>query len=353
VAVSARDVARVAGVSISTVSRALAKPDAVAPDTLAKVLDTARGMGYRPNLAARGLITGRTGIIGLIVPDLENPFFASVTKGVQSRARDAGYAVIISDSDEDPSQEAELVADLCKRVDGMVMCSPRAPDSVIAELARECTLVLVNRNCADVPSVKIDNLEGIRLAMVHLRALGHRTIAYVGGPSTSWSNMARLDALRTVVAQHPDTELIDLGSFQPYVSGGIAAADLVIASEASAVLAYNDLVAFGLLDRFRQRGVAVPGDISVVGVDDLPMSALTTPSLTSVGIPLVNCGRASVDMVLSLVQHPGSPPVHHHNLSFQLAVRASTGVVNPTSASALSRQRSPAPAGKELLDTDV
>ena len=352
-AVSARDVARVAGVSISTVSRALAKPDAVAPDTLAKVLDTARGMGYRPNLAARGLITGRTGIIGLIVPDLENPFFASVTKGVQSRARDAGYAVIISDSDEDPSQEAELVADLCKRVDGMVMCSPRAPDSVIAELARECTLVLVNRNCADVPSVKIDNLEGIRLAMVHLRALGHRTIAYVGGPSTSWSNMARLDALRTVVAQHPDTELIDLGSFQPYVSGGIAAADLVIASEASAVLAYNDLVAFGLLDRFRQRGVAVPGDISVVGVDDLPMSALTTPSLTSVGIPLVNCGRASVDMVLSLVQHPGSPPVHHHNLSFQLAVRDSTGVVNPTSALALSRQRSPAAAGKELLDTDV
>ena len=352
-AVSARDVARVAGVSISTVSRALAKPDAVAPDTLAKVLDTARGMGYRPNLAARGLITGHTGIIGLIVPDLENPFFASVTKGVQSRARDAGYAVIISDSDEDPSQEAELVADLCKRVDGMVMCSPRAPDSVIAELARECTLVLVNRNCADVPSVKIDNLEGIRLAMVHLRALGHRTIAYVGGPSTSWSNMARLDALRTVVAQHPDTELIDLGSFQPYVSGGIAAADLVIASEASAVLAYNDLVAFGLLDRFRQRGVAVPGDISVVGVDDLPMSALTTPSLTSVGIPLVNCGRASVDMVLSLVQHPGSPPVHHHNLSFQLAVRDSTGVVNPTSALALSRQRSPAAAGKELLDTDV
>jgi LacI family transcriptional regulator len=353
VAVSARDVARVAGVSISTVSRSLAKPDAVAPDTLAKVLDTARGMGYRPNLAARGLITGRTGIIGLIVPDLENPFFASVTKGVQSRARDAGYAVIISDSDEDPSQEAELVADLCKRVDGMVMCSPRAPDSVIAELARECTLVLVNRNCADVPSVKIDNLEGIRLAMVHLRALGHRTIAYVGGPSTSWSNMARLKALRTVVAQHPDTELIDLGSFQPYVSGGIAAADLVIASEASAVLAYNDLVAFGLLDRFRQRGVAVPGDISVVGVDDLPMSALTTPSLTSVGIPLVNCGRASVDMVLSLVQHPGSPPVHHHNLSFQLAVRDSTGVVNPTSASALSGQRSPAGAGKELLDTDV
>ena len=328
-AVSARDVARVAGVSISTVSRALTRPEDVAPATRDKVLDTARGMGYRPNLAARGLVTGRTGIIGLMVPDLENPFFASVTKGVQSRARDAGYAVILSDSDEDPSQEAKLVRDLSKRVDGMVMCSPRAPDSVIAELARECTLVLVNRRCGDVPTVEIDNLEGIRLAMVHLKALGHRTIAYVGGPSTSWSNMQRLDALRTVVAQSADTELVDLGSFQPYVSGGIAAADQVIASEATAVLAYNDLVAYGLIDRFRQRGVRVPDDISVVGVDNLPMSALTTPSLTSVGIPLVNCGRAATDMVLSLVQHPTSVPVHHHDLSFQLEVRQSTGVVRP------------------------
>ena len=350
-AVSARDVARVAGVSISTVSRAIAKPNDVAPATLAKVLDTARGMGYRPNLAARGLITGRTGIIGLIVPDLENPFFASVTKGVQSKARDAGYAVIISDSDEDPSQEADLVRELCQRVDGMVMCSPRAPDHVITALARECTLVLVNRRCGDVPTVEIDNLEGIRLAMVHLRALGHRTIAYVGGPSSSWSNMRRLEALRTVVAQSADTELIDLGSFQPYVSGGVAAGDLVIASEASAVLAYNDLVAYGLLDRFRQRGVRVPEDISVVGVDDVPMSALTTPSLTSVGIPLVNCGRAATAMVLGLVQHPGTPPFHHHDLSYQLVVRQSTGVVNPArpaTTSILSRQSASAAGTKNF-----
>jgi len=325
VAVSARDVARVARVSVSTVSRALAKPNQVAPETLAKVLETARGMGYRPNLAARGLITGHTGTIGLIVPDLENPFFASVTKGVQSRARSAGYAVIIADSDEDPSQEADLVRDMCRQVDGIVLCSPRAPDSVIEELAHECTVVLVNRRCGDIPAVLIDNLDGVRQAMVHLRALGHRTIAYVGGPSTSWSNKARLSAAREVAAEHTDTELIDLGSFKPYVSGGIAAADLVIASGATAVLAYNDLVAFGLLERLRQRGVSVPEDISVVGVDNIPMSALTSPSLTSVGIPLVNCGRAGVDMLLSLVRGSSALPTHHHDLSFQLVVRESSG----------------------------
>jgi LacI family transcriptional regulator len=325
VAVSARDVARVAGVSVSTVSRALTKPDDVAPETLTKVLDTARGMGYRPNLAARSLITGHTGTIGLIVPDIENPFFASVTKGVQARARSAGYCVVIADSDEDPSQEAELVRDMSRQVDGVVLCSPRAPDSVIEELARESTVVLVNRQCGTIPAVLIDNLEGVRLAMEHLRALGHRTIAYVGGPSTSWSNKARLSAAQRVAAEHTETELIDLGSFQPYVSGGIAAADLVIASGATAVLAYNDLVAFGLLERLRLRGVVVPQDLSVVGVDNIPMSALTSPSLTSVGIPLVNCGRAGVDMLLGLVRNPSAPSTHHHDLSFQLVVRDSSG----------------------------
>lgn len=330
--VTARDVARVAGVSVATVSRALTRPHEVAPSTRTRVLDTARGMGYRPNLTARGLITGRTSTIGLIVPDLENPFFASVTKGVQSRARTEGYAVIIADSDEDPSQEAELVRDLSKQVDGMVLCSPRATDSVLAELALECTLVLVNRRCGDIPSVTIDELQGVRHAMVHLRALGHRTIAYVGGPRTSWSNKERLGALRAVAAQHSDIDVVDLGSFQPYISGGIAAADLVIASGATAVLAYNDLVAFGLLKRFRQRGVRVPDDISVVGVDNIPMSALTTPSLTSVGVPLVNCGRAGVDMLLGLVRDPSAPPIHHHDLSFHLVVRESTGSVRPSPA---------------------
>ncbi|WP_197024728.1 LacI family DNA-binding transcriptional regulator [Cellulomonas sp. KRMCY2] len=322
---TARDVARVAGVSVSTVSRALAKPDSVSQPTRDKVLQTARGMGYRPNLAARGLITGRTGTIALIVPDLENPFFAAVAKGVQSKARTAGYAVIIADSDEDPSQEADLVRSLAKQVDGVLLCSPRAPDSVIVQLAQECTIVLVNRRCGDIPTVAIDNLDGVRQAVMHLRALGHRTIAYVGGPSTSWSNRQRIDALRNVATEHTELEVIDLGSFQPYISGGIAAADLVIASGATAVLAYNDLVALGILKRLRQRGVHVPADISVVGVDDIPMSMLTTPALTSVGIPLVNCGRAGVDMLLSLVREPSTPPVHHHDLSFRLVVRESTG----------------------------
>lgn len=325
VPISARDVARAAGVSVSTVSRALSRPDAVAPDTRDRVLATARGMGYRPNVAARTLITGRTGNIGLIVPDVENPFFASVTKGVQHRARSAGYAVFIADSDEDPSLEPELARNLAKQVDGLLLCSPRAPDAVLADLARECTLVLVNRRSRDIPAVTVDNREGVRQALVHLRALGHRRVAYVGGPATSWSHRERLAAVLDLGGQDADMEVVDLGSFQPYVSGGIAAGDLVIHSGATAVLAYNDVVAFGLLERFRRRGVRVPDDISVIGTDDIPVAALTSPPLTSIGLPLVTTGRAAVDLLLGLTRDPAAPPVHHHDLSVQLVVRGSTG----------------------------
>ena len=328
--VTARDVARVAGVSVSTVSRALNKPDEVTPSTRDKVIETARGMGYRPNPAARHLITGKTGNIALIVPDLENPFFATVAKGVQSKARTSGYATVVADSDEDPSLEPDIVRDLTPQVDGVLLCSPRSPDSVIAQLAQECTLVLMNRQCGDIPMVMSDNLAGVRQAVVHLVALGHRRIAYAGGPTISWSNQQRLTALRAITEEQPEVELVELGSFQPYVSGGIAAGDLVLASGVTAVLAYNDLVGFGILVRLRQRGARVPDDVSVVGVDDIPMSALTTPPLTSVGIPLVNCGRAGVDLLLGLVRDPSAPPTHHYDLSFRLAVRESTGPVTST-----------------------
>lgn len=169
-------------------------------------------------------------------------------------------------------------------------------------------------------------------------AVSARDVARVAGVSIS--TVSRALAKPEDVAPATRDKALDMArgmGYRPNLAG-IAAADLVIASAATAVLAFNDLVACGLLDRFRQPGVRVPDDISVVGMDNLSISALTAPSLTSVGIPLVNCGRAAVDMVLSLVKYPNQAPVHHHDLSSQLAVRQSTGVVNPASQSALSHQ---------------
>lgn len=195
---------------------------------------------------------------------------------------------------------------------------------MLAALARECTLVLVNRRCGDIPAVAADNHDGMRQVYAHLRALGHRRVGYVGGPTRSWSNDQRVAALRALAAQHSDTDLVDLGCFAPYVSGGIAVGDLVVASGATAVVAFNDMVALELLDRLRSRGCRVPHDISVVGVDDIVVASLTSPPLTTVRLPVVESGRAGVDLLLSIVQERAAPP-SPHLLEAHLVVRGSTG----------------------------
>lgn len=326
VTVTIRDVARAAGVSISTVSRALTSPEQVAADTRVRIQETVRSMGYRPNRAARGLITGRTGNIGLVVPDLENPFFGSICKGVQGRARSAGYAVFIGDTDEDATVEAEVVRSLAKQVDGLILCSARGTDQALERLARDCLLVLVNRRLGDIMSITFDNGGGLRAVMRHLVALGHRKIAYAAGPVTSWSDRERSIAFRNFGADTPDLELIELGHFPPFFAGGVQAGDLAIASGATAVVAFNDLVAVGLLDRLRQRGIRVPDDISVTGFDDVQVSTLTSPNLTTVNFPRIQMGRASVDLLLdSVAGQPGDiQPVRE--MPVELVVRQSTAV---------------------------
>src|SRR5688500_14920640 len=151
------DGARAPAVSPSTVCRALSTPDLVRAEPCERGRRAAAALGYSPNRAARGLITGRTGNLGLIVPDLGNPFFPGVVKGVQARARTADYAVFLSDTDEDPSLEASLVRALAKQVDGLILCSPRASDEEIKDYSQDQTTVLVNRRIRNVPSVVFDN----------------------------------------------------------------------------------------------------------------------------------------------------------------------------------------------------
>ncbi|MBQ0895736.1 LacI family DNA-binding transcriptional regulator [Micromonospora sp. U56] len=320
-----REVAREAGVSPSTVSRALSMPGLVNPVTRERVLRAAQRLGYEPNRAARGLITGRTGNLGLIVPDLANPFFPSLVKGVQARAREADYAVFLADTDEDPAAESHLVRVLAKQVDGLILCSPRAREEDILALAGTTTLVMVNRRFGKVPSVVFDNSDGIRQAVAHLQALGHRRVAWVGGPRTSWSNRERVRALRSATAA-AGMELLVVGQFPPQFEGGIAAADLIIASGVTSVVAYNDVMALGLLGRLRDRGVHVPQDFSVIGIDDIQMSGMSSPTLTTVSLTKEQAGRAAVDLLLSLLEQPDGVRNVRRELPTQLRVRGSTGV---------------------------
>jgi LacI family transcriptional regulator len=348
VAVTIRDVARAAGVSISTVSRALAAPEQVAESTRALVQATAHKMGYRPNRNARGLVTGRSNSIGLVVPDLENPYFGSVCKGVQARARAAGYAVFIADTNEDPTVETEIVHSLIKQVDGVILCSARGTDAEIKKLAKQTPLVLANRLLDGIPSVIFDNGGGLRAVLRHLVALGHRRIAYAGGPSSSWSNGERSRAFAAFGSESEELELIELGNFPPFFSGGIQAGDLAIASGATAVVAYNDIMALGLIDRLRQRGLSAPHDLSVTGFDNVAVSTFVWPNLTTVDLPRVQMGRMSVDLLLAMVLDGQSEVRPATALPAELIVRQSSGVVRA------STHEPESDSGREqLLDVDV
>ncbi|MFI1989046.1 LacI family DNA-binding transcriptional regulator [Actinoplanes sp. NPDC020271] len=309
-----QDVAREAGVSVSTVSRALTG-GSVSAATRETVLEAATRLGYRVNRAARGLITGRTGNLGLIVPDLRNPFFADVAKGVSARARAVDCGVFITDTDEDPVAELEAIATLGRNTDGLLLCSPRASDAEILAAADPATTVLLHRQVPGMSSVVADIADGIRQAVGHLRALGHGQIAYVSGPEGSWATRQRVEALESL-------SILPLGAVAPTFEGGLLAGDLVLASPATAVIAYNDLVALGLLHRLAARGAPVPGQVSVVGFDDVSLAGMSHPPLTSVAVPKDRAGVVGLDLLLGRTGAGGGETV----LPTSLVVRASSGV---------------------------
>jgi LacI family transcriptional regulator len=292
-----RDVARASGVHVSTVSRTFSAPHLVNPETRSRVLAAAESMGYRPNRAARALITGRTGNVGLIVADIANPYFPPMIKAAESQARQRDYHVFVADTNEDPLVEEELVQAMAKQVDGVLLCSPRMTNSAIERLAREVPLVVVNRAVADLPAVVMDVAQGATAAIAHLVELGHRELLLLAGPRGSWTNREIRRAVQTA-ARAAGVRLEVVGPNPPTEGGGQAAARRVRDSAATAVLAYNDLMAIGLLAGLHELGVAVPDEISVVGIDDTALSTLVRPRLTTVATPTVAAGRAAVDMLL-------------------------------------------------------
>ena len=326
-AVTIHDVARRARVSVSTVSRAFTMPELVREATRTRVLAAASELGYRPNRAARGLITGRTGNLGVIVPDLGNPFFPAVLKGAQVRAREADYAVFLADTDENPRLEADLIRAMAKQVDGVVLCSSRLASGELAPLLGLTTLVLLNRRVPAVPAVVMDSADGMRQAVEQLAALGHRRVAFLSGPRNSWSNRERRRGLRAA-ARAGGVEVAELGPFAPRFEAGLQAADIALAAGVTAVLAFNDLMALGVLSRLADRGVAVPAEVSVVGFDDIPMAAMCAPPLTTVAMPMELSGRAAVELLLERLaeQAAGSTANGRRQrvLSTQLIVRSST-----------------------------
>jgi LacI family transcriptional regulator len=316
------DVARASGVHISTVSRTFSSPHLVNEETRSRVLATADDLGYRPNRAASALITGKTHNIGLIVADIANPFFSPMIKAAESQARARDYNIFVAETDEDPAVEEDLVYALSKQVDGVQLCSPRMSNDMIEKLARVVPLVLVNRMVANLPCVLMDVATGIRSALAHLVTLGHRSVILLGGPGTSWTSREMRKAA-TAAARSEGIDLAVMGPNAPTVEGGLALANEVAGSSATAVLAYNDLMAIGLMEGLAAGGIDVPGEISVAGVDNIEMARWVRPKLTTVANPMSAAGRSAVDMLLSGDDRKAMGQV---TLRTELVVRDSTAV---------------------------
>jgi len=332
------DVANYCGVSASTVSRAITAPDMVREGTRRRILEAVESLGYRPSRLARGLSTGKTGTLGIVVPDLTNPFFPTLLKGAHSAARGADFYVLVADTHVDLLGEADLIGTVAKQVDGVVVCSSRLADDELSSLSSQIPMVCVNRWAEGMAAVLMGSSHGVAQAVEHLAQLGHRRIVYVDGPARSWSRHERRDGL-LAAARALGLEVAELGPVAPHFDTGVELAADVVAEGATAVVGYNDLVALGIMAGLRQLGLEVPGDISVVGVDDIAMASMSSPPLSTIRMPKEEAGRAAVELLLRVLEE-GSPSTWREpplQLTAEYVVRQSTGQAQPTRPAGPSR----------------
>lgn len=344
--VTLADVAAAAGVNASTVSRTLSRPEMVSAATLDRVTRAVDRLGYVPNRAARQLAGGRTGALGILVPDITNPFFAGIVRAAQRAASDQGQVALLADAGARPAAEVAAIRSLVDGVDGVVACSPTAPISQLVDAAAGRPVVLVNRRGRGVTSVAVDQAAIVARAFEHLTGAGHRRLAMVAGPSAYWSSPQRRRALDRVSTvgdlDGPPVEVTVLDGHAPTFEGGRGCVDELLASGVTGVLAFNDLVALGIASGVQERGLVVPDDLSVVGSDDVPFAAMATPPLTTVQSPVDHLGAMAVESLASCIA--GSPPAYHE-LEPRLVERRSTAPPPGVAPSRRTHPPAPAPGG--------
>lgn len=304
-------VAQYAGVSQASVSRVLNGVATVDPAIVAKVNRAVAELNYSPSEAARSLVRGRSHTIALLVPDLENPMFQGVLKGLTLAAARDGYRVLVADSAEAADVEAEIAAEARSKCDALVLVSPRMPDGQLRELiARTQPAVVVNRDVGGdaAPQLTVDYVTAVKELGAHLVGFGHRRIAYAAGPALSYANEQRARGLGEFTRENPDVEILTVSAGSS-MEGGYDAADEILETGATAVIAFNDLVALGLMSRLREVGVEVPDQLSIVGIDDIPQSRFAAPPLTTMSVPRIEIGRQAWNRMRQAIdgdsaQHP-------------------------------------------------
>lgn len=318
------EVAARAGVSPATVSRVMNGRFVGADAVAERVRAAAEELDYSPSPLARGLALGTTRTVAFVVPDLANPAFQDILSALSKTAARSGYRVLVADSVESPSDELAIATEIRRRCDAIVLCAPRMPEAALVGAIDDLApIVLINRpgTSANAPMLSIDYLTGIRHLAEHLYSLGHRRLAYVAGPATSASDSYRRRGLATFASENSDVELLTLPGGVSIDEGHEAAAR-VRDSGVTAALAFNDLVAIGLIHGLEDLGVSVPGDISVTGFDDIPYARYNSPSITTASVPHDELGVQAWDRMATLVE--GGEPGHSVQFQPRLEVRGST-----------------------------
>lgn len=318
------EVAREAGVSIATVSRVMQGKPSVSSDLAARVRAVSERLGYRPSPLARGLATGSTGLIGVLVPQLANPYFYEVIKAIGTGAGQDGYRMLVLESDDRVADEPDLAATLYARADGVILCSPRMPDDDLERLAdARPRLVCVSRLPAAgrPPALAYDPFGPMFELCRLLASLGHRRVVYLAGVPHSWVNSERWRAVQHAATLGLEPHRVDAG---PTIEAGYAATDAALELAPTALMAANDLCAFGALSRLRERGLRVPADLSLTGLDDIPLSRHVSPALTTARVPRPELGARVWELMRDILA--GEPvPARQVLTDTAVIVRASTG----------------------------
>ena len=334
-AVSIQDIAHTAGVSHGTVSRALHDSPLISVDVRDRIHRIAREMGYTPNAIAQSLKRQRTRAIGLVVTSIADPFVGPVVRGIEEVAQQANMSVFLSMSYNDPQRELGVIETFHRRrVDGIISAAAQLSGRHGTHLARtNVPTVLINQQAETdsglLHSVNVDDYIGARLAVEHLIGLGHRRIGYIGAGNRARSNRRRLaayhDALTAAGIEPVEARIRIADPGHKFhtedVDDGRSLVMELIDASVTAVFCYNDMIAVGALLACRERGVAVPRDLSVVGFDDVDAAQYVTPSLTTVRQPMLQLGRHAMEMLLNLLN---GGAVETHVLPAELVVRQSS-----------------------------
>jgi LacI family transcriptional regulator len=327
------EVARLAGVHPSTASRALndATKGLVKAETVERVAAAASALQYKPNYLARSFKTRRTLSIGVIIPDINNPLFPPMLRGVEDRLAGAGYVALLANTENDSERERRIFDEMLGRqVDGLILATARRDDQRIVELGREgVPVVLVNRVVDDhaFSSVSVDDGAGIRLVVDHLARLGHKHIAHVAGPQSYSTGFGRYRGFVSSMTSNgltPDGHLVSFAtSFS--IAEGVRCAKEVLGQRhrPTAIVAGNDMLALGCYTALEEADLRCPQDISVVGFNDMPFIDRLTPPLTTVRIPHYDIGMHAADLILERIDRPESP-LKVLLLAPELVVRGST-----------------------------